>query len=98
MRNINELIGIINGISYDGIINKLEVARLSSWVKKNRNLSYEHKQAHLISLVEQVLEDCEMQRIKDWTTIKQNVRDALGKFFYDKTRRRPMILPIIQDV
>ena len=40
--------------------------------------------------VEQVLEDCEMQRIKDWTTIKQNVRDALGKFFYDKTRRRPM--------
>lgn len=25
--------------------------------KKNRNLSYEHKQAHLISLVEQVLED-----------------------------------------
>lgn len=48
--------------------------------------------------VEQVLEDCEVQRIKDWTTIKQNVRDALGKFFYDKTRRRPMILPIIQDV
>lgn len=34
MRNINELIGIINGISYDGIINKLEVARLSSWVKR----------------------------------------------------------------
>ena len=48
--------------------------------------------------VHQVLDDCEAQRIKDWTTIKQNVRDALGKFFYDKTRRRPMILPIIQDV
>lgn len=57
MRNINELIGIINGISYDGIINKLEVAGLSSWVKKNRNLSYEPRQARLISLVEQVLED-----------------------------------------
>jgi len=57
MRNINELIGIINGISYDGIINKLEVAELSSWVKKNRNLSYEPRQARLISLVEQVLED-----------------------------------------
>ena len=38
--------------------------------------------------VHQVLDDCEAQRIKDWTTIKQNVRDALGKFFYDKTRRR----------
>lgn len=57
MRNINELIGIINGISYDGIINKLEVAGLSSWVKKNKNLSYEPRQARLISLVEQVLED-----------------------------------------
>ncbi|MDY5787895.1 MAG: RNase J family beta-CASP ribonuclease [Veillonella caviae] len=48
--------------------------------------------------VHQVIDDCESQRIKDWTTIKQNVRDALGKFFYEKTRRRPMILPIIQDV
>lgn len=57
MRNINELIGIINGISYDGIINKLEVAGLSSWVKNNRNLSYEPRQARLISLVEQVLKD-----------------------------------------
>ena len=48
--------------------------------------------------VHQVLDDCEAQRIKDWTTItKQNVRDALGKFFYDKTRR-DYDLPIIQDV
>ena len=51
MRNINELIGIINGISYDGVINKLEVAKLSSWVKKNRDLSYEQQQARLISVV-----------------------------------------------
>lgn len=57
MRNINELIGIINGISYDGIINKLEVAKLYSWLKKNRNLLYEPRQTSLISLVEQVLED-----------------------------------------
>ncbi|WP_338146896.1 RNase J family beta-CASP ribonuclease [Veillonella agrestimuris] len=48
--------------------------------------------------VHDVIHNCEVQRIKDWTTIKQNVRDALGKFFYEKTRRRPMILPIIQDV
>ena len=39
-----------------------------------------------------------MDHIKDWTTIKTVVRDTLGKFFYEKTRRRPMILPIIQDV
>ena len=57
MRNINELIGIINGISYDGIINNLEVEKLLSWVKKNKNLSYEPNQASLISLVEQIIED-----------------------------------------
>lgn len=47
---------------------------------------------------EQAVEECEMAGIKDWTTIKGAVRDALGKFFYEKTKRRPMILPIIQDV
>lgn len=57
MLNVNELIGIINGINYDGIINKLEVSKLSSWVKKNKNLSYEPNQVHLISLVEEALED-----------------------------------------
>ena len=40
--------------------------------------------------VHQVLDDCEAQRIKDWTTIKQNVRDALGNSSMTKTRRRPM--------
>ena len=45
-----------------------------------------------------VIEKCELERIKDWTTIKTNVRDALGKYFYEKTRRRPMILPIIMEV
>lgn len=57
MRNINELIGIINGISYDGIVNQLEVQRLSIWIKNNRNLSYDAKQARLISFVDQILED-----------------------------------------
>lgn len=48
--------------------------------------------------VETAVDRCQAERIKDWTTIKNNVRDALGKFLYEKTRRRPMILTIIQDV
>lgn len=48
--------------------------------------------------VDAAVEKCGMDHIKDWTTIKTVVRDTLGKFFYEKTRRRPMILPIIQDV
>jgi hypothetical protein len=57
MRNINELIGIIKGINFDGVINQMEVKRLKSWVNKNRNLAYELKEAQLIRLVDQVLED-----------------------------------------
>lgn len=39
MQNINELIGIIKGIDFDGVINNKEVLRLQSWVDKNRNLA-----------------------------------------------------------
>ena len=30
--------------------------------------------------------------------INARVRDALGKFLYDKTRRRPMVLPVTIEV
>ncbi|MCZ3394313.1 hypothetical protein MU545_21170, partial [Enterococcus faecium] len=34
----------------------------------------------------------------DWGHLKQDVRDQLGKFLYDKTKRRPVILPVIMEV
>ncbi|WP_258360850.1 ribonuclease J [Moorella sulfitireducens] len=48
--------------------------------------------------VRQALEKCEERRVTDWATIKGNIRDSLSKFLYEKTRRRPMILPIIMEV
>lgn len=48
--------------------------------------------------VKQALEKCELNSISEWATIKANVRDALGKYLYERTRRRPMILPIIMEV
>ena len=48
--------------------------------------------------VEQALEKCEEEKITEWSTIKSNVRDALGRYLFDKTRRRPMILPIIMEM
>lgn len=44
------------------------------------------------------LEKCEDRKITEWAAIKSNIRDVLGKFLYEKTRRRPMILPIIMEV
>ncbi|KAA9025822.1 ribonuclease J [Niallia endozanthoxylica] len=34
----------------------------------------------------------------DWAVIKQDMRDCLNQFLYEKTKRRPMILPIIMEV
>jgi len=34
----------------------------------------------------------------DWTGIKQDIRDTLNQYLYEKTRRRPMILPIIMEI
>ncbi|MBP2628833.1 MAG: Ribocuclease [Firmicutes bacterium] len=48
--------------------------------------------------VRQTLEKCELNNITEWATIKSSVRDTLGKYLYEKTRRRPMILPIIMEV
>jgi len=37
-------------------------------------------------------------RVSEWASLKTNIRDALSRFLYDRTRRRPMILPIIMEV
>ena len=35
---------------------------------------------------------------QDWTEIKGDVRDALAKYIFQKTKRKPMILPVIMDL
>ncbi len=47
--------------------------------------------------VRATLEACIDRGLCDWSTIKSDVRDALGKFLYERTGRRPMILPIIME-
>ena len=37
-------------------------------------------------------------RGRDWPTIKQKVRDELSRYLYEKTKRSPMILPIIMEI
>ncbi|MCL5058529.1 MAG: ribonuclease J [Actinobacteria bacterium] len=48
--------------------------------------------------VKSILDKCSDRGITEWSNIKSQVRDSLGKFLYEKTRRRPMILPIIMDI
>ena len=48
-------------------------------------------------IVRSVLKDCEERQITDWATLKSKMRDELREFLYEKTKRKPMILPIIME-
>ncbi|CAM4251947.1 MULTISPECIES: ribonuclease J [Saccharibacillus] len=38
------------------------------------------------------------ENVNEWASLKSGVKDSLGRFLFDQTRRRPMILPIIMEV
>ena len=46
----------------------------------------------------QAIENCFVSGVRDWNTIKGSVRDSVSKYLYEKTRRSPMVLPIIMEV
>lgn len=48
-------------------------------------------------IVRSVLKNCEERQITDWATLKSKIRDELREFLYEKTKRKPMILPIIME-
>ena len=44
------------------------------------------------------LENCQRDNCTDWAAIKSEVKNALSSFLYKKTKRNPMILPVIMEV
>lgn len=49
-------------------------------------------------VVENALDSCMDKHITDWGKIKNVTKDALSEFLWKKTKRSPMILPIIMEV
>ncbi|UFJ42186.1 ribonuclease J [Brevibacillus humidisoli] len=49
-------------------------------------------------IVTQTLQKCVEENVNEWSSLKNNVKESLGRYLYDQTRRRPMILPIIMEV
>lgn len=49
-------------------------------------------------IIKQVVEENLAKKEFDWSTLKQEMRDALGKFLFNETKRRPIILPVIMEV
>jgi len=50
------------------------------------------------TVAKKVMEEFGSRPRSDWASIKNNTRNALKDFFYKKTKRNPVILPIIQEV
>jgi ribonuclease J len=45
-----------------------------------------------------VLDDCVQQDITEIKLLQEHLHDSLGQLVYDRTGRRPMILPVIVEV
>lgn len=50
------------------------------------------------NIIKDVLNECEEKNIKEWAYLKNNIKENLKDYLYTKTKRNPMILPIIMEV
>ena len=69
------------------------VSRGFVYVKESDELIEEARQT-----VDEALQKCLDRGITDWGRLKNTTKDALGDYVWKKTKRRPMILPIIMEV
>ena len=69
------------------------ISRGFVYVRESENLMDEVK-----SVVRHEIAKCEEKGIRDWSTIKSTVRENLRDYVFAKTKRNPMIIPIIMEV
>jgi len=50
------------------------------------------------ALVKEIVKKNADKESFDWNSLKQDIRDSLNQYLYEKTKRRPMIMPIIMEV
>ncbi|MGE5678400.1 MAG: ribonuclease J [Pseudomonadota bacterium] len=69
------------------------ISRGFVYVRESEDLMEEAK-----GVIKEALAKCEEKQITEWGTIKSQVKDSLREFIYEKTKRNPMILPIIMEI
>lgn len=50
------------------------------------------------AVVKNALQNCQNNDVREWAVLKSAIKDSLRDFLYQKTKRSPMILPIIMEV
>ena len=69
------------------------ISRGFVYVRESENLMDDVK-----AVVRHEVKKCEEREIRDWSTIKTTVRENLRDYIFAKTKRNPMIIPIIMEV
>ncbi len=69
------------------------ISRGFVYVRESEDLMGEARE-----VVKEVLRGCEEKHITEWSSIKSSIKEALRQYLYEKTKRKPMILPIIMEV
>ena len=69
------------------------ISRGFVYVRESENLMDDVK-----SVVRHEVAKCEERGIRDWTTIKSTIKENLRDYLFIKTKRNPMIIPIIMEV
>lgn len=69
------------------------ISRGFVYVRESEDLMDEAKE-----IVKDAMYKCLEKQITDWSSIKSNIKEALRSFLYEKTKRKPMILPIIMEI
>lgn len=68
------------------------ISRGFVYVRESEELIVEAK--HILN---ETLNNCSSAELREWNTLKGKMRDALSDYIYQKTKRSPMILPIIME-
>ncbi|MBQ4267527.1 MAG: ribonuclease J [Clostridia bacterium] len=87
------IVATIDSVSGELVSGPDIVSRGFVFVKESEELM---SQARATAL--ETLERCHSRNIYDWGTIKSRVRDDVSRLMYEKTKRSPMILPIIMEI
>lgn len=69
------------------------ISRGFVYVRESEELFVEAKE-----LLNDTLDNCSYHEMREWNTLKGKLRDALSDYIYQKTKRSPMILPIIMEL
>ena len=69
------------------------ISRGFVYVRESENLMEDVK-----SFIREEIQDLENRHIREWSTIKSTLKDDVRDFVFNRTKRNPMILPIIMEV